>query len=93
MGTNSNIERVLTGTFEKGDIAIIDFKGKVPIAPGKYTVSFSCTKYNESGELEVLNRKYDALLIEIITHKDMVGLVRFDSIIKVNKINKGENNE
>ncbi|MBR2289483.1 MAG: ABC transporter ATP-binding protein [Clostridia bacterium] len=88
LGTNSNIERVLTGTFNKGDIAIAEFTGKIPIAPGKYTVSFSCTKYSESGELEVLNRKYDALLIEVITHKDMVGLVRFDSNIKVSKIEK-----
>jgi teichoic acid transport system ATP-binding protein len=86
LGTNSNIERVLTGTYNKGDMAVVEFKGRVPIAPGKYTLSFSCTKYNESGELEVLNRKYDALLIEIITHKDMVGIVRFDSDIKVNKI-------
>ena len=86
LGTNSNIERVLTGSFNKGDVAVAEFKGKLPIAPGKYTVSFSCTKYNEAGELEVLNRKYDALLIEIITHKDMVGIVRFDSNIKISRI-------
>ncbi len=85
-GTNTNIEKKSTGTFEKGDIAIAEFTGKIPIAPGKYTVSFSCTKYNESGELEALNRKYDALLIEVITTKSTVGLVRLDSDIKVKKV-------
>lgn len=87
-GTNSNIEKLSTGTFEKGDVAIAEFSQKIPIAPGKYTVSFSCTKYNEKGELEALSRKYDALLIEIITTKNTVGTVRLDSKIKVEKSNE-----
>lgn len=87
-GTNTNIEKVITGKFEKGDIAVAEFKQKVPVAPGKYTVSFSCTKYNLQGDLEALSRKYDALLIEIITTKNTVGLVRLDSEINVKKINK-----
>ena len=84
-GTNTNIEKVVTGTFEKDDIAIIEFVQKVPVAPGKYTLSFSCTKYNVSGELEALSRKYDAILVEIITTKNTVGIVRLDSDIKVEK--------
>ena len=85
-GTNSNIERVVTGTFQKGDIAVCEFVQKVPVAPGKYTLSFSCTRYNASGNLEALSRKYDALLIEIITTKNTVGQVRLDSNISVRKI-------
>ena len=85
-GTNTNIEKISTGTFEKGDVAIAEFTLKVPITPGKYTVSFSCTKYNSKGELEALNRKYDALLIEVITSKPVVGLIKLDSKIRVNKI-------
>lgn len=85
-GTNTNIEKVITGTFENGDIAVAEFTQKMPIASGKYTVSFSCTKYNLQGELEVLSRKYDALLIEIITTKNTVGLVRLDSQIKIIKL-------
>lgn len=85
-GTNSNIEKVLTGTYEIGDIAVAEFVQKVPVATGKYTLSFSCTRYNVNGELEALNRKYDALLIEIITTKNTVGLVRLDSEITVSKI-------
>ena len=85
-GTNSNIERVETGTFKKGEIAVVEFTQKIPVAPGKYTLSFSCTRYNIKGELEALNRKYDALLVEIITTKNTVGAVRIDSKIKVTKI-------
>ena len=85
-GTNTNIEKTITGNFKKGDIAIIEFKQKVPVAQGKYTLSFSCTRFNLNGELEALSRKYDALLIEIITTKNTVGIVRLDSDIKIHKI-------
>ena len=86
-GTNSNIEKIATGTYKKGDIVVIEFTQKVPVAPGKYTLSFSCTRYNARGNLEALNRKYDALLIEVITTKNTVGLIRLDSNITINKIN------
>ena len=85
-GTNSNIEKIATGTFQKGDVAVVEFKQKVPVAPGKYTLSFSCTRFNLKGDLEALNRKYDALLVEIITTKNTVGVVRLDSKIKVTKL-------
>ena len=86
-GTNSNIEKVATGTFKKGDVVIAEFIQKIPIAPGKYTLSFSCTRFNLKGELEALNRKYDAILVEVITTKNTVGITRIDSKITVNKLN------
>ena len=86
-GTNSNIEKIATGTYKKGDIVVAEFTQKIPVAPGKYTLSFSCTKYKSKGELEALNRKYDALLVELITTKSTVGLVRLDSKINVKKVN------
>ena len=85
-GTNSQIEKIMTGEFKKGDVVVAEFKQKLPIAVGKYTLSFSCTRFNLNGELEVLSRKYDALLIEVITTKNTVGVVRLDSDIKVHKI-------
>ncbi len=85
-GTNSQIEKIMTGEFKKGDVAIAEFKQKLPIAVGKYTLSFSCTRFNLNGELEVLSRKYDALLVEVITTKNTVGTVRLDSEITVRKI-------
>ena len=86
-GTNTEIEKVMTGNFKKGDIVVCEFKQKIPITAGKYTLSFSCTKYNLNGELEVLNRKYDALLIDVITTKNGVGIVRLDSKIQIHKLN------
>ena len=85
-GTNTNIEKVVTGEFKAGEVALVEFVQKVPVTPGKYTVSFSCTRYNLSGELEALSRKYDALLVEIMTSKNTVGMIRLDSDIKVEKI-------
>lgn len=84
-GTNSMIEKIYPGKFKKGDIVIAEFAQKLPIAPGSYTLSFSCTHINAKGELEVLNRKYEALLIEIISSKDCVGFLRIDPKITINK--------
>ena len=87
-GTNTNIEKVVTGEFDKGDIVIAEFTQKIPLVPGKYTLSFSCTRYTSSGDLEALNRKYDALLVEFTTEKRTVGIVNIDSKIKIYKAEK-----
>ena len=85
-GTNSLIEKVLTGEFKKGDIAVAEFRQVLNVAPGKYTLSFSCTHFNSKGELELLNRKYDALLVEVLSMKNTVGLMSLDSKISITKI-------
>ena len=85
MGTNTLNEKIVTGIYEKGEEVIVEFKQKLSLAPNKYTLSFSCTHYNAKGELEVLSRKYDALLIDISSNKDCVGLYRLDSDIKIEK--------
>ena len=90
-GTNTVIEKIITGKYNEGDMAIAEFKVRFPVAPGKYTLSFSCTHFDNRGELEVLNRKYDALLIEIISTKEMVGLLKIDPEVKVTKILKKSN--
>jgi len=82
-GTNTDVEKIQTGKFKKGDVVVVQFKQRIPITAGKYTLSFSCTKYNLKGELEVLNRKYDALLIDAITTKNGVGILRLDSDITI----------
>lgn len=85
-GTNTDFEKLSTGEFDKGDVAVAEFKLKLPIAAGKYTVSFSCTHFALSGDLEVYNRKYDALLVEVMTTKKFVGMLRIDPEVKVHKI-------
>lgn len=85
-GTNTIIEQVITGKFEAGETVIATFIQKIPVTPGKYTLSFSCTRFNERGELEALNRKYDALLIEVLSNKECVGLFRIDSRVSFEKV-------
>ena len=84
-GTNSMIEKIYPGKFNKGEIAIAEFTQLFPIKPGAYTLSFSCTHINSKGELEVLDRKYEALLVEIISSKENVGIVKLDTKIKINR--------
>ena len=84
-GTNTLIEKIATGKFKKGDIVEVSFKTRLRVAPNKYTLSFSCTHFKPNGELEVLSRKYDALLVEIISSKEHVGILSLDTDIKIEK--------
>ena len=84
-GTNTMIEKIYPGKFKKGDIVEVEFIQKLSVAPNKYTLSFSCTHINAKGELEVLNRKYEALLIEIMSNKECVGIAKLDTEIKIKK--------
>lgn len=85
VGTNTMIEKIYPGKFQKGDTVIVEFNQKLPLAPNKYTLSFSCTHINAKGNLEVLNRKYEALLIEVLSNKDCVGFLRIDPKINIIK--------
>lgn len=85
VGTNTMNEKIYPGKFEKGDVVSVSFKQKLSLAPNKYTLSFSCTHIDAKGELEVLNRKYEALLIEIISSKACVGFLRIDPEITICK--------
>ena len=84
-GTNTMIEKIYPGKFEKGDIVEVEFIQKLPLAPNKYTLSFSCTHINAKGELEILNRTYEALLIEIMSNKECVGIAKLDTKINIIK--------
>lgn len=84
-GTNTMIEKIYPGKFNKGDIVEVEFIQKLQLAPNKYTLSFSCTHINANGELEVLNRKYEALLIEIMSNKECVGIAKLETKININK--------
>lgn len=85
-GTNTMLFRMATGKYEKGDKILVEFTQKVPLAPGKYTISFGCTKYNVDGELEVYQRRYDALFVEVVSYREAVALFDLDSQIKYKKI-------
>ena len=82
------LEKIATGKYQKGDIVEVSFKTRLQVAPNTYTLSFSCTHFKPNGELEVLNRKYDALLVEIISSKEHVGILSLDTKINIEKKDK-----
>ena len=85
-GTNTIVYRMATGKYKKGDKILVEFEQKVPLTPGKYTISFGCTKYSMSGDLMVYQRKYDALFVEVISYRECVAMFDLDSKIAYKKI-------
>lgn len=83
LGTNTRAEEVSTGKYKKGEEVTVQFIQKLPLVPNKYALSFGCTKINREGELEVFDRKYDAILIEVISKKEIVGLVDMKTKIQI----------
>lgn len=84
-GSNTKAYKVLTGTYQKKDTVIVEFKQTFPLAPEKYTLSFGCTCFNQNGDLEVYDRKYDALFIEIIAYRDCLGIIDLKSEINITR--------
>ena len=72
-GNNTNFMGIETGICESGEEYIFDFEQKLRLAPGKYTLSISCNRFDENGELIIMNRNYDALIFEVTSQKKMVG--------------------
>ena len=85
-GTNTVVYKMATGTYQKDDHILVEFKQVIPIAPGRYTLSFGCTKYNAMGELDVYQRKYDVLFTEVIAYRECIALCDLDSEITYQKI-------
>jgi teichoic acid transport system ATP-binding protein len=81
-GTNSMMKHVVTGKYEKGEVATVMFSQKSNLQLGKYALSLGCVAINESG-VEVFNRIYDAILFEVIGSEQMVGFFDLGSEIDV----------
>lgn len=86
-GTNTNFLNYYTGMCKKGEKYICEFKQKFQLAPGKYTLSLSCSRYDYNGEIVVLNRNYDLMLFEVMSSKKFVGYYNLDTEAYVTKIN------
>lgn len=85
-GTNTSFRKVYTGSCKAGEKCICEFKQKLKLAPGKYTISLSCSRYDANGEIVVLNRNYDILIFEAISSTPIVGCFDIDSNIDFKKI-------
>lgn len=87
-GNNTNFMGINTGMCKKGEEYIFDFKQKLRLAPGKYTLSVSCNRFDENGELIIMNRNYDALIFEVTSQNKMVGCFDMEPRVKFKKIEK-----
>lgn len=85
-GMNTITHGLNTGSYKKGDIAVVSFTQVIPIKPGKYTISFGCTKFKKSGDLEVYQRRYDTLFMEVMAYRECLGLCDLDSTISYSKL-------
>ena len=85
-GNNTNFLNISTGTCQKGEEYIFDFKQKLRLAPGKYTLSVSCNHFDENGELVIMHRNYDALIFEVTSQKKMVGCFDMNPTVEFKKI-------
>ncbi len=86
-GTNTNLQKLYTGKCQKGKEYMCEFKQKIKLAPGKYTLSLSCSKYGPNGELIPINRNYDALIFEVLSKNPVVGYYEFDTKLNFKEIN------
>lgn len=86
-GTNTSFRNVYTGLCKKNETYVCEFKQKFKLAPGKYTVSLSCSRYDANGEIVVINRNYDALIFETMSTTPIVGCFDIDTIIDFKKAN------
>lgn len=88
-GNNTNFLGIDTGYCKKDEEYIFDFAQKLRLAPGKYTLSVSCNRFDENGELIIMNRNYDALIFEVTSKKKMVGCFDIDPKVEFKKIERG----
>lgn len=85
-GTNTSFRKIYTGSCKAGEKYMCEFKQKFKLAPGKYTISLSCSRYDANGEIVVINRNYDILIFEAISSKPIVGCFDIDTEIDFRKI-------
>jgi teichoic acid transport system ATP-binding protein len=89
-GVNTKAYKVLTGTYQPGDEVVVEYRQQFPLAPERYAFSFGCTKFKQDGSLQVFDRKYDALLFEIVGYRDCLGIIDFKTDINIIRSNNNE---
>lgn len=85
-GNNTNFLGINTGICKANEEYIFNFRQKLRLAPDKYTLSISCNRFDDNGELIVMNRNYDAIIFEVTSEKKMVGCFDMDPDVKFKKI-------
>jgi len=83
-GTNTAIEKISTGIFNKDEEIIISFEQNLNIASGKYLLTFACSGF-ENDNFIVYERLYHIVVLDIVNTKSIVGYFDINSVIKINK--------
>lgn len=84
-GMNTDIQKIVTGSYNKDDVVVVSFKQTIPLTPKKYVISFGCTRYTDNNDLEVFCRKYDALFVDIVNKRLTSGLFDLKTKIEIDK--------
>jgi teichoic acid transport system ATP-binding protein len=83
-GTNTQYKRILTGSYNAGDCANVEFAQIWNAQSGRYALSLGCTGY-DGDNMVVYHRLYDILLFESAATEPMVGCYDLDSAISVRR--------
>ena len=83
-GTNTVIEKVETGTVNKGETVEIAFRQVMRLQGGQYLLQLGCTGF-VGEEFLVYHRLYDSCCIQVISNKTTVGYFDMDSTVDFDK--------
>ncbi len=83
-GTNTSIEKVLTGTYRAGDEVTVSFRQRINLQDQHYFLSIGCVGY-EKGNLVVYHRLYDVVVFQVIGLKAIAALFDPESIVSIGR--------
>jgi ABC-type polysaccharide/polyol phosphate transport system ATPase subunit len=82
-GTNTRWKGCDLINSRKGDSAIVEFRMKILLAPGLYSLSSGCVLYHSDTDAEFLDRWVDCILFKISSNKMIGGIFDADVDIQI----------
>ncbi len=87
-GTNTSLQRIITGCFKGGDAVEVSFTQELRLAPGNYLLTFACSGY-EPDAFVVYERLYHILVIEVFGEEQVVGYFDIRASIALQRLESG----
>ena len=81
-GTNTMAEKAFLEEVHAGETKRITFRQRVDLQGGEYLISFGVTGF-EGDDFTVYERRYDALLMTVVSDKNTVGYYDMNSAVTV----------
>ena len=63
----------------KGDNIEVVYNQTIPLKPERYTLSLGCVHFNSNGEIEIYDRLYDCMIMQITSKEGVLGLFNLDT--------------